>query len=158
MSLDQTGRDNPASGHAPWPRRRTTARQLFVNLPVRDVERTVDFFEALGFSFDPRFTDERGACVVLGENMRAMLLAEPFFRSFIAGKDTCDTRIGAEALTCIALGSRDEVDAIVSRALAAGARIPNPPQDHGFMYAHGFEDLDGHFWEFIHMQSEAAAA
>lgn len=128
------------------------SRQIFVNLPVRDLDRTVDFFEALGFSFDPRHTDERAACVVLGENVRAMLLASPAFAGRATGADA------AAAATCIALESRDAVDAIVERAVAAGARTPGPPQDHGIVYGHGFEDPDGHFWEFVHMPAEEAAA
>lgn len=124
--------------------------QIFVNLPVKDLKRAVDFYEKVGYRFNPQFTDENGTCMIVGENLFVMLLTEKFFRSF-THKEIADTTKVTEVLTCVACESREEVDAIVARARAAGAAVPRAPQDHGFMYAHGYEDLDGHTWELVHM-------
>jgi predicted lactoylglutathione lyase len=128
-------------------------QQIFVNLACRDLKRSKAFFEALGFSFNPTFTNDSGACMVIGENIFAMLLAEEFFRSF-THKAIADATKTTEVLTCLSCGSRDEVDTLVAKARAAGGAVPREPQDHGFMYAHGFEDLDGHIWELVHMTGE----
>jgi predicted lactoylglutathione lyase len=130
------------------------ARKIFVNLPVRDLERSKAFFSALGFSFNPQFTNEQGACMVISEDIYAMLLVEPFFQTFTK-KPVSDGR-STEVLVCLSCDSRDEVDALVRKAVAAGATTPNAPQDHGFMYGHGFEDLDGHGWELMWMDPSAA--
>ena len=125
-------------------------KQIYVNLPVKDLARSIAFFKTLGFGFDPRFTNDQGACMVIGENIYAMLLPEPFFKTFTT-KPVCDATRSTEVLTCLSCESRAEVDDLVQRALAAGGASPRTPQDHGFMYGHGFEDLDGHIWELIHM-------
>ncbi len=125
-------------------------KQIYVNLPVKDLARSITFFKALDFGFDPQFSNEQGACMVIGENIHAMLLAEAFFKTFTA-KPVCDAKRSTEVLVCLSCESRAEVDALVSRALAAGGASPRAPQDHGFMYGHGFEDLDGHLWELVHM-------
>jgi uncharacterized protein len=125
-------------------------RQIFVNLPIVDMKRSRAFFEALGYAFNPQFSNEQGACLVLGENLHAMLLVHPFFQGFI-DKRIADAHESTEVLVCLSCDSREEVDLLVARALAAGGRAPRPPQDHGFMYAHSFEDLDGHLWELVHM-------
>jgi predicted lactoylglutathione lyase len=130
-------------------------KQIFVNLPVDDLNRSMSFFKALGLSFDPDFTNDQGACLVIGENIFAMLLAKPFFETFTA-KPVVDARQGTEVLVCLSCESQMEVDALVAKAVAAGGTAPRAPQDHGFMYAHGFEDLDGHIWELVHMNPEAA--
>jgi predicted lactoylglutathione lyase len=130
------------------------ARKIFVNLPVRDLERSKAFFSALGFSFNPQFTNEQGACMVISEDIYAMLLVEPFFQTFTK-KPVSDGR-STEVLVCLSCDSRGEVDALVRKAVAAGATTPNAPQDHGFMYGHGFEDLDGHGWELMWMDPSAA--
>ena len=130
------------------------ARKIFVNLPIKDMERSQAFFRALGFSFNPQFTNEQGACMVIGEDIFAMLLVEPFFQTFTK-KPIADARKGTEVLVCLSCDSRDEVDQLVKKALSAGATAPNAPQDHGFMYAHGFEDLDGHMWELVWMDPAA---
>lgn len=132
-------------------------QQIFVNLACRDLKRSKAFFEALGFSFNPTFTNDSGACMVIGENIFAMLLAEEFFRTF-TGKPLADATQTTEVLTCLSCSSRDEVDALVAKARAAGGKVPREPQDHGFMYAHGFEDLDGHIWELVFMSGEPPAA
>lgn len=130
--------------------------QIFVNLPIKDMARSQAFFRALGYEFDPHFTNEQGACLVLGRNLFAMLLVEPFFQGF-TGKPIADAHRSTEVLTCLSCASRAEVDALVARAVAAGGSAPRAPQDHGFMYGHGFEDLDGHIWELMHMDVSAAA-
>lgn len=131
------------------------ARKIFVNLPVKDMERSQAFFRALGFSFNPQFTNEQGACMVISEDIFAMLLAEPFFQTFTK-KPIADARKSTEVLVCLSCESRTEVDALVKKALAAGGTAPNAPQDHGFMYGHGFEDPDGHVWELVWMDPNAA--
>lgn len=125
-------------------------KQIFVNLPVRDLPRSKAFFEALGYRFNPQFTNDMGACLELGPNLHAMLLTEDFARGFTA-KPLVDARTATEVLVCLSCESRAEVDQLVTRARAAGGSVPRQPQDHGFMYAHGFEDLDGHIWELVHM-------
>lgn len=125
-------------------------RQLFVNLPVKDLERTVAFFTTLGFTFNPQFTDDNATCMVVSEHIQVMLLVEPFFAGF-TNKPVADAFAATEVLVALALDSRDEVDGMVAKALAAGARAPMPARDLGFMYQHGFEDLDGHQWEVFHM-------
>jgi predicted lactoylglutathione lyase len=132
-------------------------RQIFVNLPVRDLQRTRAFWEALGFGFDARFTNEQGACLEIAENIHAMLLVEPFFQGFTR-LPVADARQTTEVLTALSCDSRAEVEALVARAVAAGATTPNPPMDHGFMFQHGFADLDGHQWEVFWMDEAAAPA
>lgn len=132
-------------------------RQIFVNLACRDLARSKAFFESLGFAFNPQFTNDSGACMVIEDNIFAMLLAEPFFRTF-TDKALADAHQTAEVLTCLSCESREEVDALVGKAIAAGGRAPRAPQDHGFMYGHGFEDLDGHVWELVHMSGTPPAA
>ena len=126
------------------------ARKIFVNLPIKDMERSKAFFSALGFSFNPQFTNEQGACMVIGDNIHAMLLEREFFKTF-THKQIADTRSHTETLICISCDSKAEVDNLVKTALAGGGTAPRPAQDHGFMYYHGFEDLDGHTWELAYM-------
>jgi predicted lactoylglutathione lyase len=127
--------------------------QIFVNLPVKDLPRSVLFFTSLGYTFNPTFTDENATCMIIGENLFVMLLVEKFFSSF-TNKAITDTAKATEVLTCVACDSREHVDTLVAKARAGGAQVPREPQDHGFMYAHGYEDLDGHTWELIHMTGE----
>ena len=131
------------------------ARKIFVNLPIKNMERSQAFFRALGFDFNPQFTNEQGACMVISEDIFAMLLVEPFFQTFTK-KPISDAKKATEVLVCLSCESRDEVDALVKKALAAGGTAPNAPQDHGFMYGHGFTDLDGHIWELVYMDPNAA--
>jgi predicted lactoylglutathione lyase len=131
------------------------ARKIFVNLPIQHMERSQAFFKSLGFSFNPQFTSEQGACMVISEDIFAMLLVEPFFQTFTK-KPVADARKSTEVIVCLSCDSREEVDTFVRKALAGGGTAPNAPQDHGFMYAHGFEDLDGHAWELVWMNPEAA--
>ncbi len=127
---------------------------MFVNLPIRDMARTRAFYEKVGYSFNPQFTNDQGACMVVGENIFVMLLVESFFQTFTK-KPISDATKSTEVLVCVSCNSRAEVDEIVAKAVAAGAKTPNAPQDHGFMYSHGYEDLDGHIWELAYMDMAA---
>lgn len=131
-------------------------KQIYVNLPVKDLSRSMTFFKSLGFAFNPKFTNEHAACMVIGDNIYTMLLPEPFFKTFTS-KAICDAKQSTEVLVCISCESRAEVDALVTKALAAGGTAPRAPQDHGAMYGHGFEDLDGHIWELGYMVPSVAA-
>lgn len=124
--------------------------KIFVNLPVKDLDRSVRFFTALGYSFDPRFTDDNAGCLVISEDIHAMLLVEPFFKSFTR-KEVVDTRNATEAILGLAVESRERVDELVDRALAAGASPANDTTDQGFVYGRSFHDPDGHLWEVFHM-------
>src|SRR5262245_65625946 len=124
----------------------TRARSLFVNLAVRDVKKSLAFSSALGFEFEPKFTDEKAACLMLNENAFVMLLSEPFFKTFTR-RDVCDTARHTEALLAIDCASREEVDAMVKAAVAAGGSHAVDAQDHGFMYGWRLYDVDGHEWE-----------
>lgn len=139
------------------------ARQIFVNLPVKDLNRSVDFFTKLGFEFNQQFTNESATCMVIEENIFVMLLVEPFFQSFTK-KPIGDTKKSTEVLICISAESREAVDELVRKALEAGGGDAVEKQDHGWMYGWGFEDLDGHHWEVAYTdlsafpQEENAAA
>jgi uncharacterized protein len=128
-------------------------RQIFVNLPVADLERSVDFFTALGFTFNPTFTDENATCMIVADNIFVMLLVKKFFQTFTK-KRIVDATQEAEVAICLSADSRADVDDMVAKALKAGGTIPGPAQDHGFMYQHSFEDPDGHNWELVFMSGE----
>jgi hypothetical protein len=128
-----------------------------VNLAVNDLPKSMAFFKALGFTFNKQFTNDMAACLVIGENIYAMLLVRDFFKGF-TGKPVIDPKEGTEMLMCISCESRAEVDELVAKAGAAGGAVPREPQDHGFMYGHGFEDVDGHIWELVYMDPNAAGA
>ena len=130
------------------------ASKIFVNLPVNNLNRSVEFFTKLGFSFDKQFTDETATCMIVSENIFVMLLTEEKFRTFTP-KEICDAKKYTEVLVCLSLESRAQVDEMVRKAVAAGGATYNEPQDHGFMYGHGFQDLDGHIWELIYMDPTA---
>ncbi|MFV8753152.1 VOC family protein [Nannocystaceae bacterium ST9] len=127
-----------------------TPRQLFVNLSVRDLSKTMEFFSKLGFEFNPQFTDDKAACMIFSEDAYAMLLVEPFFKGFTK-LEICDTRTHTEALLALSCTSRAEVDELVHKAIAGGGRHALEPQDMGFMYSWSFYDLDGHHWEVLYM-------
>jgi uncharacterized protein len=130
------------------------ATQIFVNLPVKDLNKSVEFFTKLGYEFNSQFTDENATCMIVSENIFVMLLVEKFFKTFTP-KEICDTAKSAEVLVALSFESRAEVDAMVAKAIAAGGTTYNEPQDHGFMYQHGFQDLDGHIWEIFFMEESA---
>lgn len=127
---------------------------IFVNLPVKDLNRSVEFFTKLGYTFNPQFTDENATCMIVGGNIFVMLLVESYFKTFTP-KPVADAKSSTEALVALSANSRDEVDRIVNAALAAGASRYSEPKDHGFMYQWGFEDLDGHIWEYAWMDPAA---
>ncbi len=131
------------------------AQQIFVNLPIREMARSRAFFESLGYSFNPQFTNDQGACMVVSDTIYVMLLVESFFQTFTK-KAVADAFRSTEVLLCLSCDSRAAVDALVAKAVAAGGKTPVAAQDHGFMYSHGFEDLDGHQWELVWMDPNAA--
>jgi predicted lactoylglutathione lyase len=129
-------------------------RKIFVNLAVRDLERSKDFFAKLGFAFNPQFTDDKAACMVVSQEAYVMLLKEPFFRTFTR-KEICDTRRHTEGLFAVSCDSRGEVDEMVRKAVANGGHHAMAPIDHGFMYGSSFYDPDGHHWEVLWMDPAA---
>ena len=133
---------------------KSTGRKIFVNLAVRDLKRATAFFSALGFDFNPKFTDDNGACMVVSDEGYVMLLAEPFFKTFTT-REVCDTSRQTEALVALSCESRNEVDELVKKAIGRGAPEAMPAQDHGFMYGRSFYDLDGHHWEVLWMDPKA---
>jgi hypothetical protein len=127
---------------------------MYVNLPVRDLERTREFFSELGFGFEPKFSDEKAACMVIAEGSSyVMLLDERFFRTFTS-KPVCDATRSTEVLVCLSCESDAQVDELVAKAWANGGKAAREAKDHGFMYQHAFEDPDGHTWELVHMRSQ----
>jgi predicted lactoylglutathione lyase len=128
---------------------------MFVNLPVRDLDRAKAFFGRLGFFFDPKFTDEKAACMVVSDAGYVMLLQEAFYRNFTK-RELCDTTRQNEGLVALAYESRAEVDETVRAALEAGGSVEMPPVDHGFMYERSFYDPDGHHWTAFWMDPEVA--
>jgi len=129
-------------------------KQIFVNLPVTDLNKSKAFFAALGYTFNPQFTDDNAACMIISEDrIYAMLLMRDFFKTFTS-KHIADAREVTEVLTCLSCESRQEVDEQVAKAVAAGGKAHRAPQDYGFMYSHGFEDLDGHIWELAYMSGQ----
>jgi predicted lactoylglutathione lyase len=128
----------------------TSPRKLFVNLAVRDLKRSMDFFRTLGFTFNAQFTDEKAACMVLSEEAFVMLLTEPFFKTFTK-KEMCNTKSQTEAYFALSCSSRAEVDELVKTAIAAGGTPAMDAVDHGFMYGWSFYDPDGHHWEVLWM-------
>lgn len=130
------------------------SRKIFVNLPVKDLEKARKFFTSLGFQFNPQFSDETAASMVVSDDIYAMLLTHEKFRTFTPN-DISDARKQTEVLVALSAESREEVDDLVRKAIAAGGNTYNEAQDHGFMYAHGFQDLDGHIWELVYMEPGA---
>jgi len=131
------------------------SRMIFVNLAVRDLKKSMEFFSKLGFEFNMQFTDEKAACMIISGDAFVMLLSEPFFQSFTK-RQRCDTSRSTEALLALSCNSRAEVDAIVKKAIDAGGSHAMDPLDHGFMYGWSFYDLDGHHWEVMWMDQSKA--
>ena len=132
------------------------ATKIFVNLPVKNLDASMAFFDTLGYRFEPRFTDQTAACMIISEDIYVMLLTEAKFRTFTP-KPVCDAWKSTEVLVALSCESRDQVNDLVGRAVAAGGSTYAEPVDYGFMYQHGFEDLDGHIWELISMEAGAPA-
>lgn len=132
-------------------------RMIFVNIPVKDLQRSITFFTELGFSFNQQFTDENAACMILSDQACVMLLTEPRFRDFTK-KEVVDATAATEAILAISADSREEVDSLVNKAIASGGKPSNDPMDHAFMYGWSFQDLDGHMWEVLWMDPNAGQA
>lgn len=126
------------------------ATKIFVNLPVKDLSKSVEFFTKLGFSFNPQFTDESATCMIISESIFVMLLVEKRFKDFTK-KEIADAQKTTEVLIALDAESRDAVDDMVQNAVAAGGLIYRDPEDYGWMYGHSFADLDGHQWEIAYM-------
>ena len=131
------------------------SRQIFINLPVADLARSMAFFKALGFSHNPQFSDDNGACIIVSDTIFVMLLTHARFRDFTP-KAVCDTSQAVEVLLTLSCESREQVDGLVARALAAGGSTYDKPEDHGFMYTHSLLDPDGHGWGLVHMSAMPA--
>ena len=132
-------------------------KMIFVNLPVGDLARATAFYEAVGAARNPQFSDATGSCMVFSDTISVMLLTHDKFQQFTP-KRIADAHVSSEVLICISADSRSAVDTMVERAIAAGGREPRPMQDYGSMYGRSFEDLDGHIWEPMWMDMEAASA
>lgn len=130
------------------------ATKIFVNLPVKNLAKSVEFFTQLGFTFNSQFTDETATCMIVSEDIFVMLLTEAKFKTFTP-KQICDTTTSTEVLVCLTCESRDKVDEMARQAVDAGGATPVDSKDYGFMYQHGFQDLDGHLWELIYMEPSA---
>jgi predicted lactoylglutathione lyase len=128
--------------------------KIFVNLPVKNLDRTMEFFKKLGFSFNPQFTDETAASMVISDDIYAMLLTHEKFGQFTK-KQIADATKTTEVLIALSMDSRAEVDSFVDKALASGATPARDPADHGFMFERSFNDLDGHIWEIFYMDMSA---
>jgi predicted lactoylglutathione lyase len=128
--------------------------KIFVNLPVTDLQKSVQFFTELGYEFNAQFTDESATCMVVSEDIFVMLLVESRFKDFTS-RQICDTSTHIEAIVALSAESREQVDGIADKALAAGAQPANEPMDLGSMYSRSFLDLDGHMWEFMWMDPNA---
>lgn len=131
-----------------------STRQIFVNLAVKDLDKTVDYFTQLGFTFNQDFTDESATCMIISDAASVMLLVESRFKDF-AKKDLVDASRQTEVILALSADSRAEVDELADRALELGGQPANDPMDMGFMYGRSFYDLDGHFWEVMHMDPSA---
>lgn len=128
------------------------ATKVFINLPVKNLDQSMAFFTQLGYHFNPQFTDEKAACMVISDSIFAMLLTEPYFKTFTK-KNLADATVSTEVLIALDAGSREEVKEMVTKAAASGGKIYAAPQDHGWMYQHGFADLDGHQWELVYLDA-----
>ncbi|WP_437204113.1 VOC family protein [Planctomicrobium sp. SH664] len=133
------------------------ATKIFVNLAVKDLNRSKEFYQALGYSFNPQFTDDTAACLVISDQIYAMLLTHDKFQGFAPG-EICDSSKSNEALLALSCDSREAVDAMISKAIQAGGKTYREPMDHGFMYWHAFQDPDGHAWEHFWMNEAALPA
>ncbi|MEK4485741.1 VOC family protein [Psychrobacillus sp. FSL H8-0484] len=129
------------------------SKNIFINLPVKNVNKSTNFFKELGFEFNPQFTTEDTASMIISDNIFALLMLEERFKEF-SKKEIVDTT-SAEAIFCLSAESRDQVDELVNKALSSGGKSSSDPQDHGFMYVWGFQDLDGHLWEVAYMDESA---
>ncbi len=130
------------------------APKIFVNLPVKDLNKTIDFFTKLGFRFNPQFTDENATCMIVGEDIFVMLLIEKFFKTFTK-KEICDTKKNTEVIIALSAESKEKVDHMINNAIESGGIESREKQDYGWMYGRSFEDINGHIWEIIYMDENA---
>ena len=130
------------------------ATKIFVNLPVKDLNKSIEFFTKLGYTFNAQFTDETATCMIVSDDIFVMLLTEAKFQSF-SPKPVCDARRSTEVLIALTCDSREQVHEMVRKAVAAGGSTYNEAQDHGFMLQHGYQDPDGHIWELVYMEPSA---
>jgi predicted lactoylglutathione lyase len=130
------------------------ATQIFVNLPVKDLNKAIEFFTKLDFKFNTQFTDENATCMIVGENIFVMLLVEKFFKTFTK-KEICDTIKNTEVMVALSTDSKEKVDEMINKAIESGGNESREPQNHGWMYGRSFEDIDGHIWEIIYMDEKA---
>jgi len=128
--------------------------KIFINLPVKDLNNTIDFFTKLGFKFNPQFTDENATCMIVGEDIFVMLLVEKFFKTFTK-KEICNTSKDTEVIVALSVESREKVDQMINKALESGGKESREPQDHGWMYGRSFEDINKHLWEIIYIDESA---
>lgn len=131
-----------------------TSKNIFINLPVKDLNKSTNFFKELGFEFNPQFSDETTSCMIISDNIYALIMIEERFKGF-SKKEIVDTTTSSEAIFCLSAESRDQVDELVNKALSSGGKSYSDHQDHGFMYIWGFQDLDGHLWEVAYMNESA---
>jgi predicted lactoylglutathione lyase len=131
------------------------ATKIFVNLPVKDLEKSKEFFTKIGFTINPQFTDDKAACVVISEDIFAMILREEFFKTFIPRTEIADATKATEVLVALSAESKEGVDELANKAIAAGGSQLREPEDHGFMYSRSFQDLDSHIWEVVWMDMAA---
>ncbi|MEU6607465.1 VOC family protein [Streptomyces shenzhenensis] len=129
-------------------------QMIFVNLATHDVEASKRFFTALGYTINPQFSTDDGVCVVISDTIVAMLLSKQHYATFTS-KEIVDSAKSSEVLVCLSAESREKVDELVDKAIAAGGTASGTPQDHGFMYGRSFDDLDGHTWEVMWMDPAA---
>ena len=127
--------------------------KIFINLPVNNLDKTIAFFTKVGFKFNPQFTDQNATCMIISDEIYAMLLVKPFFKGFIK-KEICDTTKYAEVIFALSVNSKEEVDQMMRRVLEAGGTEPREAQNHGWMYGRSFEDVDGHLWEIFYMNEK----
>ncbi|WP_448698707.1 VOC family protein [Mucilaginibacter sp. AW1-3] len=130
------------------------ATKVFINLPVKNLTKSKEFFQNLGFSFNPQFTDEKAGCMMISDSIFVMLLTETYFKSFI-DTEVCDAHHSTEVLIALDAASAEEVKAFVSKAVLLGGKLYAPAQDQGWMYQHSFADLDGHKWEMAYLDMTA---
>lgn len=129
------------------------AKKIFVNLPVSDLNRSMEFFKKMGYEFNPQFTDETAACMVISDDIYTMLLTNGKFKEFTP-KEIADSSKTTEVITCLSCDSKDELNNLMEKAIAAGATENNEPKDYGFMYQRSYSDLDGHIWELVWMNED----
>lgn len=126
------------------------AKQIFINLPVKDLNRSMEFYSKLGYTFNPQFTDEKAACMLVGENIFCMLVVESYFSTFTE-KEIIDAHKQVETLIALSAKDRAEVDDHISKVTEAGGKVLDKTQDYGWMYYRAYLDLDGHHWEIVYM-------